>query len=103
MQSNPESIGVYVAYDSGRPVGSARSSFHSQSVFSGLWGGAVLPEFRGRGVYHSMIRHRAIDAHEYGACYLQVDALPTSCPILERLDFRQLSTTHPCVWRSLSE
>lgn len=103
MRSDPESIGVYVAYCSGTPVGSSRSTFHSNSVFSGLWGGAVLPEYRGRGVYRSMVRQRAIDAQSFGARYLQVDALPTSRPILERLGFQGLSVTRPCVWRRESK
>ena len=98
MRSDPRSLGVYVAYWSGEPVGSARSSFDSNSAFSGLWGGAVIPEYRGKGVYRAMIRHRALDAQSFGARYLVVDALPTSQPILERLGFERLSTTTPCVW-----
>ena len=99
MRHSPDSIGVYVAYSDGIPVGCSRSSFHQQSVFSGLWGGGVLPEYRRRGAYRSMIGRRARDAEAYGARYLQVDALPTSRPILEKLGFQRLSITHPCLWR----
>lgn len=102
MRSDPQSIGLYVAYWSGQPVGSCRGSFHSGSAFSGLWGGAVLPEYRGKGVYRSMVKRRALDAQSFGATYLQVDALPTSQPILEQLGFQKLSVTIPCVWRRVA-
>jgi GNAT superfamily N-acetyltransferase len=97
---HPEFIALYVAYVDGIPVGCSRSSFHPQSVFSGMWGGSVLPAYRGRGVYRSMIARRAEDALERGARYLQVDALPTSRPILERLGFEELTLTYPCEWRN---
>ena len=99
MRVSPESVSVYVAYCDGIPVGSSRSSFHPASLFSGLWGGSVLPAYRRMGVYRSMIARRAKDAVWRGVRYLQVDALPTSLPILERLGFQRLSLTHPCVWR----
>lgn len=98
LRSDPESIGIYVAYLDEIPVGSSRSSFHSQSQFSGLWGGTVLPEYRSKGVYRAMVRQRALDAQHFGARYLRVDALPTSQPILERLGFQSISMTVPCVW-----
>ena len=97
---HPEFVGLYVAYVDGIPVGCSRSSFHRQSAFSGMWGGSVLPAYRGRGVYRSMIVRRAEDALERGARYLQVDALPTSRPILERLGFEKLTLTYPCLWRN---
>ena len=99
MRNAPDSIGLYVAYLDGVPVGSSRSSFHPQSAFAGLWGGAVLPEYRHKGVYRSMIGKRTADAQTYGARYLQVDARPTSRPILEKLGFQKLSVTYPCLWQ----
>ncbi len=99
MRSDPTSVGVYVAYWSGMPVASSRGSFVRGSAFSGLWGGSVLPEYRGKGVYRSMVRRRAQDALSFGARYLQVDALPGSLRILEQLGFKRLSMTTPCLWR----
>lgn len=51
--------------------------------------------FQGRGIYRALVAHRARIAAERGFRYLQVDALPTSRPILERLGFVQLSKTTP--------
>jgi low temperature requirement protein LtrA len=61
----------------------------------GLYGGATLPEYRGRGLYRATVAKRAALARERGYRYLQVDALPTSRPILERTGFVQLTTTTP--------
>ena len=63
--------------------------------FAGLFGGATLPEYRGRGLYRATVAARARLARERGYRYLYVDALPTSRPILERLGFVRLTTTTP--------
>jgi hypothetical protein len=98
MRAAPGSVGVYVAYIDGVPVGCGRGSFHPDSQFVGLWGGGVLPANRKRGAYLSLVARRAQDAMAAGALYLQADARPTSRPILERLGFQTLSVTHPCTW-----
>ena len=89
----------YVAYDGDQPVGVGRLYTHPQSWFGGLYGGGTLASHRGRGVYRAMVAARARDAVALGAKYVQVDALPTSRPILERLGFRRLTDTWPCEWR----
>ena len=61
-------------------------------------GGGVLEEYRGRGVYRNMVAHRARGAAARGVPWLQVDALPTSRAILERLGFAAITTTRPCLW-----
>ena len=81
-----------------RPVGSARMQFHPGTDFASLWGGATLPAWRGRGLYRAMVTHRARLAAARGHSYVQVDALPTSQPILQRLGFTELTTTTPYVW-----
>ncbi len=98
LREDPDGIGLCVAYIGDTPVGSARSSFRRGSWFSSLCGGGVLEEYRGRGVYHNMVAHRARGAAARGVPWLQVDALPTSRPILERLGFAAITTTRPCLW-----
>jgi len=90
----PTDVGV-VALAGGTPVGASRISFDAGSDFAGLWGGATVPEWRGRGLYRATVALRGRLARERGYRYLQVDALPTSRPILERLGFVQLTTTTP--------
>jgi len=50
-------------------------------------GGAVLPRFRGRGVYRAMVARRLEIAREAGVAGLGVWGAPTSAPILARLGF----------------
>ncbi|WP_019544216.1 GNAT family N-acetyltransferase [Streptomyces sulphureus] len=77
------------------PVSAARLELPPRGRFAGLWGGGTLPGWRGRGVYRSLIAHRAAVAVERGYTYLYVDASEESRPILERLGFVKLTTTIP--------
>lgn len=92
----PRDLGV-IAYADGEPVSAGRIEFNERSEFASLWGGGTLAEWRGRGIYRATVLERARLAHERGYRFLQVDALPTSRPILERLGFVQLTTTRPFV------
>jgi GNAT superfamily N-acetyltransferase len=90
----PPVLGV-VALADGRPVAAARAEFHEGTDFASLWGGGTLPEWRGRGIFRALVARRAAVAADRGYRYLQVDALPTSEPILARLGFVRLATTTP--------
>ena len=92
----PRDLGV-IAYADGEPVSAGRIEFNERSEFASLWGGGTLAEWRRRGIYRATVLERARLAHERGYRFLQVDALPTSRPILERLGFVQLTTTRPYV------
>ena len=92
----PPVIGV-VAWADGLPVCGARVDFHEGTDFASLWGGGTLPEWRGKGIYRAVVAFRGRLARDRGHRYLQVDALPTSRPILERLGFVQLTATTPYV------
>jgi GNAT superfamily N-acetyltransferase len=78
--------GSLVAYLDGRPVGTGGLS--SRGPAAGLWGGAVLDGFRGRGVYRALLAARL----EYAAQHHMTMALvkgrvETSGPILRRAGF----------------
>ena len=89
----------YVAYaPDGAPASIGRLHTHPASAFGGLYGGATLPAYRGRGYYRATVAARARDAIALGARYLIVDTLATSRPILEALGFRHLTDTWPCEW-----
>jgi GNAT superfamily N-acetyltransferase len=89
----------YIIYDRDEPVSVGRLYTHPQSAFAGLYGGGTLKSHRGQGFYRALVAARARDALALGARYLQVDALPTSRPILERLGFERVTDTWPCDWR----
>ncbi|MEU9454054.1 GNAT family N-acetyltransferase [Streptomyces sp. NPDC048277] len=86
-----------VALAGDEPVSAARMELVPGTRFAGLWGGGTVEGWRGRGVYRALVAHRARVAADHGYRYLQVDALPTSRPILERLGFHALSTTTPYI------
>lgn len=90
----------FVAYDGAAPVAAGWTQASGPfTPFLGLWGGAVLPTHRGRGLYRALVAARARYARARGFRFVTVDAGPMSRPILERLGFVHLTTTTPCVWR----
>jgi GNAT superfamily N-acetyltransferase len=76
---------VYVALLDGRVVGSATGAFADAGV--NLFGGAVLPEARGRGVYSALIAARWDAAVARGTPALTIQAGRMSKPIVERFGF----------------
>jgi GNAT superfamily N-acetyltransferase len=92
---------AFIAHVNEKPVGMARVTASSQSQFAGLWGGSVLHQFRGRGVYRALLSARIDRAKELDSTrYLRVDALPTSRPILQKYGFSRVGSTWPAVWPS---
>ncbi|MFD3518411.1 GNAT family N-acetyltransferase [Streptomyces sp. NPDC058657] len=91
----PERISAVVAMAGDEPVSGARAEFPPGARFAGLWGGGTTAAWRGKGIYRALVAHRAHQAAERGYRYLQVDAMDTSRPILERLGFVRLTTTTP--------
>jgi len=90
----------FVGYDGAAPVAAGWCEASSDvTPFLGLWGGAVLPTHRGRGLYRAIVAARARHALARGFRYLTVDAGPMSRPILERLGFAHLATITACTWR----
>jgi len=91
---------AFVAYAGATPVSAGRVSFHAGTDFAGLWGGGTIPAWRGRGVFRSLVSHRAARAAAAGFRYLQVDASADSRPILQRLGFVEMATTIPYVMQA---
>lgn len=95
----PAPVAAVTAWAGDLAISAARVEMPPGVDFAGLWGGGTLPEWRGRGVYRATIAFRGRLARERGYRFLQVDALPPSRRILERLGFVQLTTTTPFVPR----
>ncbi len=98
LGSAPPSIAAAVAVTSSGPIAAGRVEFPPRSDFATLWGGGTVPAWRGRGVFRSLVAHRAALARARGYRYLQVDASSASRPVLRRLGFVQLATTTPWRW-----
>lgn len=96
LRSSPARVSAWVAYVEGRPVGAARVEFPPRSPFAGVWGGATLEPYRGRGIYSALLAARAAEAIARGYRFLAIDAGPMSRPIVGRLGFRLLAISNPC-------
>ncbi|HJP78694.1 MAG TPA: GNAT family N-acetyltransferase [Pseudonocardiaceae bacterium] len=91
-------VTVYAAVADGRIVSAAWGDYKSGIEFVGIWGGATLPQWRGRGIYRALVAKRAWLAVQRGYRYLQIDASKDSRPIVARLGFTEVTTTTPYVW-----
>jgi len=81
---------VYLAYVDGVPVARASASFSEHGVT--LFGGATLPEARGRGAYRALVAARWEDAVARGTPVLVTQAGAMSRSILAGLGFREVCT-----------
>ncbi|MFE5813595.1 GNAT family N-acetyltransferase [Streptomyces sp. NPDC056479] len=98
LTADADMVVAVVALAGDIPVSAARMELVPGTRFAGLWGGGTVEEWRGRGIYRALVAHRGRAAVARGYRYLQVDAMSTSRPILERLGFEPLTTTTPYVY-----
>ena len=98
LRDTPQLLHMVVAMAGDEAVSAARIEFIPGTDFAGLWGGGTVPAWRRRGIFRALVAYRAGLAAERGYRYLQVDALPTSRPILQRLGFREVARTTPYVF-----
>ncbi|WP_309648099.1 GNAT family N-acetyltransferase [Nocardioides sp.] len=90
---------VWVAESSdGVVVSAGRLEIVPGTECAGLWGGATLPGWRGRGIYRALTGARAGSAMARGVRYLHSDCTEMSRPILERSGLRRVTTSTPYVW-----
>ncbi|WCD94677.1 GNAT family N-acetyltransferase [Streptomyces sp. HUAS 31] len=97
LTADADTVVAVVALAGDTPVSAARMELVPGTRFAGLWGGGTVEDWRGRGIYRALVAHRARAAVDRGYRYLQVDAMSSSRPILERLGFEPLTTTTPYV------
>jgi ribosomal protein S18 acetylase RimI-like enzyme len=95
LAQQPSAAAAVLAMAGRTPIAAGRVEFHTGTDFASLWGGGTLPAWRGRGVFRSLVAHRANLAAARGFRYMQVDASADSRPILERLGFVELAVTTP--------
>lgn len=80
---------VVLATVDGEPAGSAGMTLYPPAGAI-LNGGAVRPQFRGRGVYRALVAERLRMGREAGVAGLQVWGGRMSAPILEKLGFEKV-------------
>lgn len=99
LQLRPRPVQAVLALAGDVAVTAGRVEFHEGTEFASLWGGGTQPTWRGRGVFRAVVGHRAVQARERAVRYLQVDALPSSRPILELMGYHHLAETTPWMRR----
>ncbi|GAB3247097.1 GNAT family N-acetyltransferase [Kineosporia babensis] len=97
LESAPEEVSAFVAMAGDEPISAGRINFHAGTDFASIWGGGTVPQWRRRGIFRAVVSHRARQAIDRGFRYLQVDAAPTSRPILARMGFHEIATTVPFI------
>lgn len=90
---------LWVAEVGGQVVSAGRIEPVPRTDFAGIWGGATVPEWRGRGIYRALTAKRAQAALRAGKTLINSDSTEYSRPILERSGFRRVTTTTPYIWR----
>lgn len=90
---------LWVAEADGRIVSAGRLEPVDGSDFAGIWGGATLENWRGRGIYRALTAARARSALALGKSLIHSDSTEYSRPILERSGLVKVSTTTPYLWR----
>lgn len=98
LATDPGHLEMWLAEVAGQVVCAGRLDVVPGTDFAGIWGGATLPEWRGRGIYRAVTAARARSALARGVRYLHSDCTEMSRPILERSGLIAVTTTTPYVW-----
>lgn len=96
--AEPGYLSVYAVYVDEQPACTGWIVFHPNKQFADLWGGATLPEHRGRGLFTAVLAARLREAAERGYRFVTIDAGPMSRPIVARHGFQLLTTAWACKW-----
>lgn len=88
----------WVAEAGGEVISSGRLEPVRGSDFAGIWGGATLEQWRGRGIYRALTSARAHSALRQGKRFINSDSTEFSRPILERSGLIKVSSTTPYRW-----
>lgn len=89
---------IWIAEADGLIVSCGRLEPVPGTRFAGIWGGATLPAWRGRGIYRALTAERARSALRLGRTLINSDSTEFSRPILERSGLVKVSTTTPYTW-----
>jgi hypothetical protein len=89
---------LWVAEAGGQVVCAGRLEPVAGTEFAGIWGGATLDAWRGRGIYRALTAARARSALAIGKTLIHSDSTEDSRPILERAGLLRVSTTTPYHW-----
>jgi GNAT superfamily N-acetyltransferase len=94
----PGFLQIVAAFVDGQAASVGWVYFHPNNPFANLYGGATLPEQRGRGLYRALLAARVQEALRRGCQFVTVDAGPMSAPIVLRCGFQWITSCQDCDW-----
>jgi hypothetical protein len=97
--SSRDGMELWVAEAHGQIISAGRLEPVHGTDFAGIWGGATLWQWRGRGIYRALTAARARSALRMHKTLVHSDSTEYSRPILERSGLVKVSTTTPYDWR----
>lgn len=97
-RANGEAVELWAAEADGIIVSAGRIDPVSGTAFAGIWGGATLPAYRGRGIYRALTAARVRSAMSHGVRWIHSDSTAFSRPILERAGLVKVTETVPWTW-----
>lgn len=97
LRTHPERLELWLVSEGASAVSAGRVEFGG--AVAGLFGGATLPQWRGRGLYRALTAARARSAARSGCELVYAECTPFSQPILRSAGLRAVTTTTPYLWR----
>lgn len=97
--ASDDGMQLWIAEVDGQVISAGRLEPVPGTEFAGIWGGATLAGWRGRGIYRALTAARARAALALGKTLLHSDSTDCSRPILERAGLLRVSTTTPYTWQ----
>lgn len=97
LSDRPDVRELWLISDGATAISAGRVEFGG--AVAGLFGGATLPQWRGRGLYRAMTAARARSAARAGCELAYAECTPFSEPILRGAGLRAVTTTTPYLWR----
>lgn len=96
LTHSPELRQLWLVSDGAQAISAGRVEF--TGAVAGLFGGATLPQWRGRGLYRALTAARARSAAQAGCELVYAECTPFSEPILRSAGLRAVTTTTPYLW-----
>lgn len=97
LTEHPDHRELWLVSDGTQAISAGRVEF--SGAVAGLFGGATLPQWRGRGLYRAMTAARARSAARIGCELMYAECTPFSEPILRSAGLRAVTTTTPYLWQ----
>lgn len=97
-QAAGEPVELWAALAGDRVVSAGRIDPVLGTEFAGIWGGATLPQYRGRGIYRALTSARVLSVLDQGVRWIHSDSTEDSRPILERAGLVKVTETTPYLW-----